>query len=223
MEKALDLSSDDLPSYSETLTDTSPPSLPQNLASVRKARIRSLLETHIKPHLLDTTLAGLSRSTLVLIPSHVPSLTPSLGNDSRDHLDRQASFPGEKIAGFSDAGNLTLIRLQGQENSFEFWRQLPVIQELERALQEHLESDKIVGDVDESVLPARPESRGWFKKKASASSVPQQKTERFKASRDSRVKSEVELQDVSLRTENAMGLYETKTGKAIVIKVDFNV
>ena len=221
MAKALDMSSDDLPSYSETLSYTSPTSLPQNLASVRKVRIYSLLETHIKPHLLDTTLAGLSRSTLVLVPADVPSLTPRLGNDSKDRLDRQASFPGEKIAGFSDAGNLTLIRLQGQENSFEFWRQLPVIKGLERALQAHLERDNDVSDVDESVLPARPESRGWFKKKAS--SVPQQKTEKIKASGGSKVKTEVELQDVSLRTENAMGLYETKTGKAVVIKVDFNV
>ena len=221
MEKELGLSSDKLPSYSETLIYTSPTSLPQNLASVREARIHSLLETHIKPHLLDTTLAGLSRSTLVLIPANVPSLTPTLPNDSKDHLGPQASFPGEKIAGFSDAGNLTLIRLQGQENSFEFWRQLPVIKELERALQAHIERDNNVSDVDESVLPARPESRGWFKKKVS--SVPQQKTEKIKTSGGSKVKTEVELQDVSLRTENAMGLYETKTGKAIVIRVDFNV
>lgn len=220
MEKALDLTSEDLPSYSETLSSTSRTSLPHNLASIRKARIHSLLETHIKPHLLDTTLAGLSRSTLVLIPSDVPSLTPSLGNDSKDHLGQQASFPGEKIAGFSDAGNLTLIRLQGQENSFEFWRQLPVIKELERALQAHLERDKAVGDIVEYILPARPESRGWFKKRTP--SAPQKKTENVKASRGSKVKAEVELQDVSLRTVNAMGLYETKTGKAIVIKVDFN-
>lgn len=220
MEKALDLSSDDLPSYSETLTYTSSTSLPQNLASVRKARIYSLMETHIKPHLLDTTLAGLSRSTLVLIPSDVPSLTPSLANDSKDPLGQQTSFPGEKIAGFSDAGILTLSRLHGQENSFEFWRQLPVIKELERALQAHIKRDNEGSDVDESVLPARPESRGWLKKKAF--SVPQ-KTEKVKASGGSKVKTEVELQDVSLRTENAMGLYETKTGKAIVIKVDFNV
>lgn len=221
MEKALGLSSDDLPSYSENLSYTCPTSLPQNLASVRIARIYSLLETHIKPHLLNTTLAGLANSTLVLIPSDVPSLTPSLANDSTDGLGQQASFPGEKVAGFPDAGNLTLIRLQGQENSFEFWRQLPVIKELERALQAHLKRENDISDVEESVLPAVPQSRGWFKKKASG--VPQHKTEKVKASGGSKVKSEVELQDVSLRTENAMGLYETKTGKAIVVKVDFNV
>ena len=221
MEKALGLSSDDLPAYSENLSYTSPTSLPQNLASVRIARIYSLLETHIKPHLLDTTLAGLSSSTLVLIPSDVPSLTPSLANDSTDGLGQPASFPGEKLVGFPDVGNLTLIRLQGQENSFEFWRQLPVIKELERALQAQLKRENDISDVEESVLPAVPESKGWFKKKAS--SVPQQKTGKVKASGSSKVKSDVELQDVSLRTENAMGLYETKTGKAIVIKVDFNV
>lgn len=221
MEKELGLSSDDLPSYSETLTSLSPTSLPQNLASVRKARIHSLLGTHIKPYLLDITLAGLSRSTLILIASDVPSLTPNLANDSEDPLGQQTSFPGEKIAGFSDAGNVTLIRLHGQENSFEFWRQGPVIKELERALQAHLEIDNAVAKNDEPVLPARPESRRWFKKKAS--SVPQQKPEKIKASGGSKVKAEVELQDVNLRTENAMGLYETKTGKAIVIEVDFNV
>ena len=213
----------DLPSYSEALTYTSPSSLPENLASVRKARIHSLLETHIKPHLLATTLAGLSRSTLVLIPSDVPSLTPKLDNDSKDHLGQQASFPGEEIVGFSNAGNLTKIRLQGQENSFEFWRQLPVVMELERALQAHLMRDNDVSDVDAVVLPARPESRGWFKKKASASSIPQQKIEKVKASGGSKVKTEVGLEDVNMRTTNAMGLYETKAGKAIVVKVDFDV
>ena len=221
MEKAPGLSSDDLPSYSESLSYESPTSLPQNLASVRTARIHLLLETHINPHLLDTTHAGLSSSTLVLIPSDVPSLTPGFINDSTDRLVRQVSFRGEKVVGFPDAGNLTLIRLHGQENSFEFWRQLPVIKELERALQAQLERENDDSDVNQSMLPARPESRGWFKKKAS--SVPQQKIEKVKASGGSKVKSEVELQDVSLRTENAMGLYETKTGKAIVIKVDFNV
>ena len=221
MEKAQGLSSDDLPPYSENLSYTSSTSLPQNLASVRIARIYSLLETHIKPHLLDTTLAGLSSSTLVLIPSDVPSLTPSLANDSTDGLGQQASFPGEKIVGFPDVGNLTLIRLQGQENSFEFWRQLPVIKDLEQALQAQLKRENDIIEVEQPVLPAVPESRGWFKKKAS--SVPQQKTEKVKASGGSKVKSVVELQDVSLRTENAMGLYETKTGKAIVVRVDFKV
>ncbi|KAK0514813.1 hypothetical protein JMJ35_002192 [Cladonia borealis] len=221
MEKAPGLSSDDVPPYSENLSYTSPTSLPQNLASVRIARIYSLLETHIKPHLLDTTLAGLSCSTLVLIPSNVPSLTSSLVNDSKDGLGQQASFPGEKIAGFTDAGNVTLIRLHGQENSFDFWRQLPVIKDLERALQAQLNRENDNSVVEESVLPAVPELKGWFKKKAT--SAPQQRTENVKASGSSKVKADVELRDVSLRTENAMGLYETKTGKAIVIKVDFNV
>ena len=221
MEKAPVLSSDDLPPYSENLSYTSPTSLPQNLASVRLARIYSLLETHIKPHLLDTTLAGLSCSTLILIPADVPTLTPSLVSDSKDGLGQQASFPGEKVAGFTDAGNVTLIRLYGPENSFEFWRQLPVIKELERALQAQLDRENDIGVVEESVLLAVPESKGWFKKKASG--VPQQRTESVKASRSSKVKADVELRNVSLRTENAMGLYETKTGKAIVIKVDFGV
>ena len=116
---------------------------------------------------------------------------------------------------------MTLVRLQGQENSFEFWRQLQVIKELERALQAQLVRENDISVVEESVLPAVPVSKGWFKKKTS--SVPQQTPEKVKASGSSKVKSDVELQDVSLRTENAMGLYETKTGKAIVIKVDFNV
>ncbi len=221
MEKASGLSSGDLPSYSESLSYESPVSLPQNLASVRTARIHSLLETHINPHLLDTTRAGLSSSTLVLIPSDVPSLTPSFTIDSTDGLTQQVSFRGEEIVGFPDVRKLTLIRLQGQENSFGFWTQLPVIKELERALQAQLKRENDDSHVNESMLPARPESRGWFRKKAS--SVPQQKIEKVKASKSSKVKTEVELQDVSLRTENAMGLYETKNGKAIVIRVDFNV
>ena len=220
MEKAPALSSDDLPPYSENSSYTIPTSLPQNLTSVRIARIHSLLETHIKPSLLDTSLAGLSSSTLVLVPSYVPSSTPSLINDSKNGLGQQPSFPKE-IAGFTDVGNLTLIHLQGQENSLEFWRQLPVIKELEQALHAQLKSEHNISAVQESVLPAVPQSKGWFKKKASG--VPRQGTEIVGASGNSKIKVDVELRDVSLRTENAMGLYETKTRKAIVIKVDFNI
>lgn len=34
------------------------------------------------------------------------------------------------------------------------------------------------------------------------------------------VRVQVETMDICLRTENDMGLYETKTGKAVVVKVD---
>ncbi len=102
-----------------------------------------------------------------------------------------------------------MVRLQGQENSIEFWRQIAVIRELAQQLRTYLRNSghQVIGDNESSLQgPVRPTAE-W-------------RTVQKEALGDGEVRVRVEALDVCLRTENAMGLYETKTGKAVVVKVD---
>ena len=118
-----DPSSDGLPSYSESVRSPqqhpSSSNLHKSIATARASLISSLLNTYITPHLDESALSGLSSTTLILVPSNVSSLQPSGKTDSNDS--------SETIMGFPSAENLTMVRLNGQENTLEFWRQLVVM------------------------------------------------------------------------------------------------
>ena len=99
-----------------------------------------------------------------------------------------------------------MVRLHGQENRLEFWRQLAVIQELEQQLRTHLQKSGY--QVIESSLHGP------------SSGYTDWSTVQKEALGDGEVKIRVDLTEICLRKENDMGLYETKTGMALVVKVD---
>ena len=102
-----------------------------------------------------------------------------------------------------------MIRLHGQENSIEFWRQLTVIQELGQQLRSHLlnSGHQVVGDNETSIQGSDPLIADW-------------RTEPKLDLGKEDVRTRVCVMEVCLRVENDMGLYETRTGKAVVVKVD---
>ena len=216
-------SPDGLPSYSESITSPSTPSatLPQNLANARSSLILSLITTHILPHLHTTALSGLSSSTLLIIPSNISTLQPPSSNGAKDPSGQEETFRGETVVGFPSAENLSLVRLHGQENSLEFWRQPAVIRELEQQLRAQLrrEGHRVVGDETENPKSGSngKQSGSFFKKKTPSA---EWQTPIVEPLGDGEVRTVVELMDATLRIENEMGLYETRTGKAVVVKVD---
>lgn len=213
---------DKLPSYSESISDPQPSSatLRQNITQARCALVSSLLTTHISPHLYSNSLSGLSNTTLLLVPSNVSSLQPP-SHDAKDPFHDGPTFRGESIEGFYTAENLTIVRLQGQENSIEFWRQPAVIRELGQQLQVKLRKDghRIAGDADVARVnfPTTKARGGLFKKKPVSTEMQVPKGE---AQVEGEISTEVEIQDICLRIQNEMGLYKTRNGKAMVIKVD---
>lgn len=219
MTKQFDRSSDGLPSYSESISSA----LPNNIASARTALISNLAETHIKPHLHSNALSGLSRTTLLVIPSNVSPLQPPQpsSSSSKGAWDSDSTFPGETIVGFPDDENLTLIRLQGQENSLGFWCQPAVVVELEQQLRSQLqrEGHRIVGG-NEMASPSSPtlkKSGSVFQRTASNA---EWRTVERKSLRDGEASIEVGVKEICLRMENVMGLYETRTGKALNVRVE---
>ena len=205
MDSKASQSSDGLPTYSESVPSPqqhfSPSYLPQNIAAARTALVSSLLSTYITPHLYQSALSGISSTTLILVPSNVSSLHPSGNVGSRG--------PSETIVGFPSAENLTLLHLHGHENKLEFWRQLAVLQELGQQLRTHLQNSgyHVTKDSDTGLQEPSVPSAEW-------------RTVQEKPLGEGEVRIRVETMEICLRAENDMGLYETRTGKAIVVKVN---
>ena len=206
MESKSNPSSDGLPSYSESVRSPqhhpSPSYHFQNIAAARTALIQSLLTTYIVPHLYESALSGLSNTTLILVPANVPSLNP--------HGKTGSLGPSETIVGFPSAENLTMIRLHGQENRLEFWRQSAVMQELGQQICSHLQSSgyRVIQGSEASFHRPAPPNADW-------------RTVQNKTLSNGEVSVQVETMEICLRIENDMGLYETKTGKAVVVRVNF--
>ena len=215
------------PSYSESIADQSfvVHSPPPTIQKARFHRIHSLLTTHIHPHLPRPAVDGISSRTLVLVPSNVSGLHPlsavaaepdSYLNPFDDPTDSKG-FTNESVIGFPSTENLMLIRLHGNENTLEFWHQEHVIEDLETQLQAEMRG---VGHQVVDGCHQERTHRSNRPNRAMTDSV-EWRTATERALRDGEVRVTIRIKEVSLRVENVMGLYETRGGKAIVVRVEF--
>ena len=198
-------SSDHLPSYNESRTNYALTfaTYIQHQSAVRQAIICDLIEGYILPNLAKTFFEGLSQNTLIFVPSNVSALIPPTAAipESKDPQKRHDFFPGESIVGFPTSEKLTLIRLRGDKQTIEFWRQQSVIREVEQRVREVLIRDGL------EVCGRSPSHIQW--------SLLEEKP---LAPGEARVS--VEIREICLRIENQLGLYETRTGKALVLRVE---
>lgn len=132
----------------------------------------------------------------------------------------------------SDEEDINEVRLTGDMNTFEFWKQKDVVKDLERVLQEKLSSSPIfskdskVGMEPGSVAtvptspPPQSERRGFFGRRSSAKQPVQVAAPIVKPVKSSRLDVKVDLEEVCLRTVSPFGLFETVTRPAIVVRVN---
>lgn len=233
-------STEKLPSYSENALPnyTDPSSTAQHspfspfLHSVNKTRtsnIRNLLSTNVLPHLYDSARAGLSKTTLVFIPSNVSSLQPqpfsssAIADDGPFGAAAADNFPGETIIGFPSAENLHIIRLHGAENTVDFWRQEAVVRDLNSQLKDELEKSghRVVGEVTggEGGIAISAAEREILARRESFRNAQWMSTKK-KAVGPGEVDIGVECREISLRVENEIGLFETRSGKAVIVRVE---
>lgn len=215
------------PSYNESLLHSSSfhPSLLISITETRHRLISALLTNHVHPYLYSSAINGLNKTTLALIPSNISSLhpapfcstDPSIYRNPFDQLRDGETFPGEKLINFPFAEHVSLIRLRGSENTLEFWRQPTVIRDLENQLKTDLiaggyrsvdEGDELSGSKARVVsMDNKGTNAEWrFVEKA--------------AVKEGEFRVNVSIGDVALRIENEMGLFETRGGEAIVMKVE---
>ena len=195
---------DHLPSYEESISarQAQPATISDSRTRARTALVTSLLETHVMKHLDGIAMIGLSSTTLVLVPANVSILQPAPNTSTKP----STTFPGEKIVSFASSENPSILRMQRPELSFEFCRQPAVIQEIHQQLCAHLERDG-----HRMVKTKRGEGQAvttdW--KAAEGCSLV-----------DGEASITVAIEEVCLRIETDMGLYETRSGKALVIKTE---
>ncbi|MCJ1328737.1 hypothetical protein MMC10_005414 [Thelotrema lepadinum] len=226
------------PAYSEYAPSPalSPSTLPQHLTEVRTIRLNNTITDQILPQFQTAVTSGLSNTTLVLLPSSA--------EDSQQSLDAKSSSSAPEVLGFPSTENVSVIRLEGEENTLEFWRQLTVARELESMLKSHLDAS------GHRVWVPRPTMRSptaadklsstdakqggqFFRRKQSSSrsnvSTSPTGTGYLEASWASprpeplspgEIRVDVQLKDIPMRIVTDMGLYETRTGKGVVVKME---
>ena len=136
----------------------------------------------------------------------------------------------------SDEEDINEIRLQGEINTFEFWRQKDVVLDLERVLQEKLSSSPIFSQDSKARLepeplvnvapmspPPQPERRGFFGRRSSSKQAIQQTASVVvQPVKSNRMEVKVDLEEVCLRTVSSFRLFETVTRPAVVVRVNAN-
>ena len=224
-------------------------SLTQQLSNVRTQRINTILASYIDPLLQSQALAGLCKTTLVLVPSNITALQRSSLSGANDIVegsgDNIGHDSGEAVVGFPSADYVKLVRLHGEEYVLEFLRQPAVINELDGALKARLKATgHIVTDSSPATVPQSPvvsptstespkPKRGFFSRRAGKpENVPSEPQTPASTSESTwrlpqdetiltgHVRVKVGLQEVCLRVVTEMGLYETRTGKAVVVNME---
>jgi len=232
---------------SEGKAQDEPKSLTQQLSNVRSHRIHAIISTYIDPLLQAQSLSGLFKTTFVLVPSNTHALqrTSQANKDSSDIIegsgDAISSNSQEAIVGFPSQDYVKMVRLNGEEYTLEFWRQPVVIEELDTALKARLQaSGHSVAEIGAASQQSQATSppvkspkakRGFFGWKSStaqdvAPPAPSPvsgggwRFEKEDVLDAGHVRVKVGLQDVCLRVVTEMGLYETRTGKAVVVNIE---
>lgn len=175
---------DPVPSYEEsigssTATAWTPSTLHQQLDDTRLTRVRNILSTYVDPLLAVQGASGIYKAIFLLVPSNVDSLQQ---HHVADYSSSYSAPPKEpEVVGFSATDVVKLIRLKGEENTVEFWRQPAVMEELATNLRMRLRMSghRVEDSTVESTPPPPPpttvqepstpapakRSGGWFKSK----------------------------------------------------------
>ena len=217
------------PAYSEKASEfstfprtTTPATLAQSFSTARTNRIEETIVTSIYPHLESAAHRGIARTTLVLLPT---DLTTSLDVDNKETANTAT------VIGFPSDESVQLIYLPYTAGTLEFWRQTNVIPDLISRLKSVLASagSNVRSEPieDSAISPTAPPSRGFFKRTWSKSKpVPEFQgidTE-INSTQPRLVPGEIDVsgavQDVSFRVVTEMGLYETRTDKGVVVKME---
>ncbi|KAL9021690.1 MAG: hypothetical protein Q9185_001054 [Variospora sp. 1 TL-2023] len=193
-----------LPTLTQSSTDAPPPSYSESLNAENHftSRVSTVVDLHIFPHLA----VDHATTTIILVPSNISTLIASPASP----LEKS-----ETLVGFPSSHNPTVIRLLGPDNRLEFWQRAAVLRELSCQLCERLRAQgfNIASNPRETRLGQTPA-------RISGSRDVDWKTVEPRALTDGEARVSVEKEEVCLRIENDMGLYETRTGRAIVVRVD---
>ena len=123
-------------------------------------------------------------------------------------------FPGESLVGIFRTYRPKLIRLSGVDNTLGYWQRLNVIAKLEDSLRGRLR------DVGYRVVQDPPKAAQQLPGRIVGSRNVDWSSVEPRVLHEGEARVTVHTQDVCLRIQNEMGLYETRTGRAVIVKVE---
>jgi hypothetical protein len=212
------------------------PALHAQLSETRTRRIQNVLATHIEPLLYSHFLDGIDRRGFIIIPA--------------DILTQQPHLAAQDIVNLPNAGNFTLLRLHGDENSAAFWQQASVLEELESSIRACLASSGYKVEGTTAALLTKPQppqptpasdqtqhqaSPSWWKRQFGTPGPLHDPTATTKYRLGWRgeeedlprrrlaqdeVRVSVRVREVSFRVETEMGLLDSVTGKALWLELE---
>ena len=222
------------PAFSDS-KELSRPSLHAQLTEARTRRVQYLLATHIEPLLYSQFLDGINKRAFVVVPT--------------DILTQQHHLAAKDIASLPNAGNVTVIRLQGDENPAAFWQQPAVLQELASSLRARLATfgykvETTTGSLLTEMAQRAPlldqpqqqrSSPSWLRKQFGTPGPQHDPTATTKYKLGWRAEDEdlpsktlgpddlrvsVKVREVSFRVETEMGLLDSVTGKVLWLELE---
>lgn len=187
------------PSYDESVTAS------QSGNSIA-SRVLALIKNKILPNLHSKPI-----TIIALIPPDVSTLSPP---PTPSHITYKTAphFVGEMLVGFRSDEHPIIVRLTGADDSIKFWQKPATLQELHSRLSEVLGDKGYVIDMDSFTyhLPGSNRSPDW------RMSEPEPLSPGL-------AKVSVGVTELCLRIENDLGLYETRTGKGIVVRIELGL
>ncbi|KAI4155506.1 MAG: hypothetical protein LQ340_000959 [Diploschistes diacapsis] len=223
------------PEYTEDpLTPPLPRStLSQHLTEARTVRINNAITSHILPHFQTAVASGLSRATLILFP---------VADRAEEYLHNpKSNNPAPEVIGFPSTENIYVIRLEGKENTLDFWRQPAVIRELEGMLESRLQVNgyqvwALPGDpalAQTSSRSSRKKIGSFFRRKQPTTSLKLAAQSPTLGNLEApwaapcieppapgEIRVEAQLKDISTKHVTDMGLYDSQTNKGVVVKME---
>lgn len=217
--------------------------------SVEEQRIRNLIGDYIEPQITAQCNAGLSKTTLILVPSNVlTTLSPShhdskfnpinpsdivVNNYCTDRNDDMGTVSGQDstriVVGFSkEEDNVQMIRLKGDDNRIEFWRQEIVLSQLASALRYPSSYSSPLFLPPKHPQPTNSTAPSWSTSRSdqlsTSSNTVLGRLHLDRAGLDRRrlhteVKVDVHLHTIGVRTISPFGLWETRTGEGIAVVI----
>lgn len=180
-------------------------------------------------HIRERALQGLSRTTLVMIPSD-QGRAPTLNRlNAHADFDKDASRKGT-LVGFPDGDVPTMIQFEGRQNGMQFWQQDEALSELKSQLHLAVSDGVSVGGSQHTAEqyaspplppppPQAPRKTSWFGRKSAQAPQPVQQVRTPAASP---VTVDVQMDEIHFRSETEYGLYETLRARAVVVNVDIH-
>jgi hypothetical protein len=211
------------------------PQILDQLTLVRASHIRSVIHQHIIPIVETQASFGIAQTTIAMIPSDV-DLPPE---EEKSEFSFDTPSQKVEVIGFSSEDVVKIVRLEGGINKSEFWRPQAVIVDLETVLREILNASSTLRSPNRERFgasevvtppPQKPQKRNLLGRVVDVINqeggggpcrgVVAGREEDGMGTGMGMVLVKARLEEISLRTVNDFGLYDTLSKQCVIIRVD---